>query len=171
MKPTGIWKRTRRGPRGCVGLDEFLHRTVGFYFEPQGRVVPEFKFEFTKQEGAPLKNADEVVVLTGSWRTTVPDGMKGYRIRAIAGGKLCVLFLNNLRGKAVERISVLFPGETSYLLDPAGPVPSPSADAFVESSGADEPSGALVQFVVVPGSVAIAALGLWWMAQRARRRI
>jgi len=146
---------------------EFLRHTVELFFEPQGRILPEFEFEFTGQEGAPLKNADEVVVLTGSWSTTVPDGMKGYRIRALDGGKLCVLFLNNLRGKAVERVAVLFPGETSYLLDPAGPAPVTSAAAFLESPDAAAPSSSPVQIAVVLGAVAVAASGLWWMAQRA----
>lgn len=147
---------------------DFFRHTVELFFEPDGRILPEFEFEFTAQEGAPLKNADEVVVLTGSWRTTVPDGMRGYRIRALEGGKLCVLFQNTLRGKAVERIAVLFPGETSYLLDPAGPVPVPSAAAVVESpdTGAPPP-GSGVQTAVVLGAVAVAASGLWWMAQRA----
>ena len=147
---------------------EFLRHTVELFFEPQGRILPEFEFEFTKQEGAPLKNADEVVVLTGSWRTTVPDGMRGYRIRALEGGKLCVLFLTNLRGKAVERIAVLFPGETSYLLDLAGPGPRPPADTALEAppdTGAA--SSTLVQMIVLLGSIAAAAFGLWWMAQRA----
>lgn len=147
---------------------EFFRNTVELFFEPQGRIQPEFEFEFTKQEGAPLKIGDEIVVLTGSWRTKVPDGMKGYRIHALEGGKLCVLFLNNLRGKAVERIAVLFPGETSYLLDPAGPVPRASADTVLEDSpDTSAPPGTWVQLVVGLGSITAAALGLWWMAQRA----
>ena len=58
--------------------------------------------------------------MTGTWQTTVPAGLQGYRIRATPEGKVSVLFLNHLRGEAVERTAVLFPGETSFLLDLVG---------------------------------------------------
>ena len=120
---------------------EFVTRTVDFYFEPLGRIAPEFEFEFTGKAGAPLVKDDDVVVLTGSWRTTVPAGIQGYRIRANAQTKLSVLFLNHLRGEGVGRIQVLFPNELSYLLDLnalTSPLPSaPAAEAHGANGTAD----------------------------------
>jgi hypothetical protein len=95
----------------------FAQATVEFFFEPLGKVVPDFSFEFTTHAAFPLGKPDDVVVLTGTWRTTVPAGMNGYRIRALEPGKLSVLFLNTIRGANVERMAVLFPGESSFLLD------------------------------------------------------
>ena len=95
----------------------FVTRTVEFFFEPQGRIVPEFQFAFTGKEAAPLVKNDDPVMLTGTWRTTIPSGCRGYRIRSAHDHKLSVLFLNQVRGQAVERTQVLFPEESSFLLD------------------------------------------------------
>jgi hypothetical protein len=95
----------------------FVARTVEFYFEPQGRIMPEFQFTFTGKEAAPLLKNDDPVMLTGTWRTTLPTGIRGYRIRSARDHKLSVLFLNQVRGQAVERTQVLFPEESSFLLD------------------------------------------------------
>jgi len=109
----------------------FVPQTVEFLFEPMGRMAPEFEWAWSGKGGAPLTKNDDVAVLTGTWRPTIPAGMQGYRIRALPEGKLSVLFLNHLRGRAVERTAVLFPGETSFMLDltglnaptPTGPAP------------------------------------------------
>lgn len=108
----------------------FVPATVEFLFEPLGRMLPDFQWAWTGKGGAALTKNDDVTVLTGTWRTTVPAGLDGYRIRALPEGKLSVLFLNHLGGQAVERMAVLFPGESSFLLDltalnaalPGGPV-------------------------------------------------
>jgi hypothetical protein len=109
---------------------DYVRRAVSFHFEPLGQVTPEFAFDFTAQGGGPLEKPEDIVVITGTWETTVPSGLQGYRIRALPEGTLSVLFLNNLKGQQVERMQVLFPGETSFLLDltgltatmPAGPI-------------------------------------------------
>ncbi|MDQ3622278.1 MAG: HupE/UreJ family protein [Verrucomicrobiota bacterium] len=98
----------------------FAARTIEFYFDPLGRMLPEFRFEFTGNHAAPLVKDDDVVVLTGTWQSSVPAGIYGYRIRTTREAKLSVLFLNHLQGEAVERTQVLFPGETSFLLDLTG---------------------------------------------------
>lgn len=96
---------------------KFALATIEFFFEPMGKVVPDFNFEFTAQGAQPLRTPDDVVVLTGTWRTSVPAGQHGYRIKATEGGKLSVLFLNTIAGEPMRRLAVLFPGETSFLLD------------------------------------------------------
>jgi hypothetical protein len=65
----------------------------------------------------PLTKLDDPVMITGEWRTRLPQGLEGYRIKALPGGALSVLFINHLGGQALERVAVLFPGETSFLLD------------------------------------------------------
>lgn len=95
----------------------FIAATVEMRLEPIGRISPEFTFEFTGLGGVPLQGPEDVVAITGTWNTTIPAGTVGYRIHALPQGKLSVLFLNQVDGKAVDRIQVLFPGEQSYLLD------------------------------------------------------
>ena len=62
-------------------------RSVDFFFEPVGRVQPEFAFEFTGAGRAALAKDDDVVVLTGSWPTTIAAGLTGWKIRAHPGPK------------------------------------------------------------------------------------
>jgi hypothetical protein len=110
---------------------ELVRKSVEFRFEPLGRSDPEFEFSFTTHGGAPLTKLDDPVMITGEWRTKLPQGLEGYRIKALEAGSLSVLFINHLGGVALERIAVLFPGETSFLLDltrltagaPTQPVP------------------------------------------------
>ena len=96
---------------------ELVQRSVEFFFEPVGRLQPEFAFEFTGQGRAALAADDDVVVLTGEWRTTIAAGLTGWKIRAIPGHKLAVVFQNVIDGRAHPRLAVLFPGETSFTLD------------------------------------------------------
>jgi len=98
----------------------YVARTIEFLFEPIGQIAPKFQFAWTGLGGGPLQGDEDVAVMTGNWQTTVPAGMGGYRLRATPAGKVSVLFLNHLRGEAVERTAVLFPGETSFLLDLQG---------------------------------------------------
>ncbi len=101
-------------------------------------------FEFTTHGAQPLLKPDDVVVLTGTWRTTIPAGLQGYRIKALEAGKLSVLFLNTIGGKSVERIAALFPGETSFLLDLTA----------MQASSPDAP---------LPGAVGVeSGAGGWW---------
>ena len=51
--------------------DALVKRSVEFYFEPVGRLQPEFSFEFTGEGRKPLSTKDDDVVLTGEWKTTV----------------------------------------------------------------------------------------------------
>ncbi len=117
----------------------YVAKTIEFLFEPLGRIAPEFEFAWTGHGGVALQGDEDVSVMTGTWQTTVPAGLQGYRIRATPEGKVSVLFLNHLGGEAVERTAVLFPGETSFLLDlmglSAAVPPAPSAGAVGVSGG------------------------------------
>jgi alkaline phosphatase D len=89
-------------------------RYVEFLFEPSGPVRPDFAFEFTGHGGAELREAEDVVVLTGVWHTRVPQGTTGWRIRATKETPLAVVFRNFMDGLEQPKFSVLFPGETSF---------------------------------------------------------
>ncbi len=119
-----------------------IANTVEFQFEPLGQIVPKFTFAFTTHGGEPLKKIDDPVMLLGTWRTTLPEGLQGYRIRALPAGNLSVLFLNKIRGTQVKRMQVLFPGEDSYILDLTGLTASMPTDPLPGSVGIE--SGAAV---------------------------
>ena len=96
---------------------DLVRRCVEFTFEPVGRVQPEFTFAFTGKNGAALVGEEDVVVLTGEWRTAVASGLTGWRIRSTPESKLSVVFQNIVRGEVHPRVAVLFPGESSFTLD------------------------------------------------------
>jgi hydrogenase/urease accessory protein HupE len=109
--------------------DELVRRCIEFTIEPVGKVQPEFKFTFTGHSGEPLKGPEDVVVLTGEWRTTLASGLSGWHIRSTEKSKLSVVFQNIIRGRVHERLAVLFPGEKSFSLDLAGLATTPAASA------------------------------------------
>ena len=94
-----------------------VSRSVEFFLEPIGRIQPEFKYRFTGKSGAEIKSDTDVLVLTGEWRTTIAEGLTGYKIRSLPEGKLSVVFQNIINGEVHPRLAVLFPGEPSFTLD------------------------------------------------------
>ena len=96
---------------------EYVRRVVEVVLDPAVEVKPDLAWEFTAAENAPLKLPEDPVMLTGTWRTKLPAGSTGYSIKALPGGTLSVLYHNTALGKKVERYQILFPGETSYVLD------------------------------------------------------
>ena len=96
---------------------EYVQRVVEVVLDPVAEVKPELAWEFTAAENAPLKLPEDPVMLTGTWRTKLPAGTTGYSIKALPAGTLSVLYHNTALGKKVERFQILFPGETSYVLD------------------------------------------------------
>lgn len=103
----------------------FAESRLRFRFEPLGEVKPEFDWAFRKMGDTPLEAADDPAMLVGSWKTRLPQGLSGYRVESLklsdpAAIPMNVVFLNHLDGKQVERYAVLFPGETSFLLDLTG---------------------------------------------------
>lgn len=111
--------------------DVLVRKSVEIYFEPLGKVQPEFVFEFTGQGQKALGKTDDIVVLTGKWKTTIPAGITGWKIRATPETTLAVVFQNIVNEQTHSRLAVLFPGETSFTLDlttlnavaPTGSVP------------------------------------------------
>ena len=98
---------------------EFTKSRLAFYLEPMGQIVPDFRFDFAAHQGADETEDDgeEVMVLRGTWDTTIPLGVSGYGIKALESGNVSVQFLNEVNGEPVKRLQVLFPGEKSFLLD------------------------------------------------------
>lgn len=115
-----------------VQAAEYVKGRIAFYLEPLGQVTPAFDFEFNKQKGTDETEdqGEEVMVLTGTWETTIPAGISGYRIKAHESGDLSVQFLNEVRGQPLERIHVLFPGESSFTLDLADLASTTAADSI-----------------------------------------
>lgn len=125
---------------------EYVKTRVALFLEPLGQVTPTFVYDFHVQKGADETEdqGEEVMVISGTWETTIPAGISGYRIKALEAGNLSVQFLNEVRGQAVERMQVLFPGEESFTLDLAGLVSMKVADS-------------------VPGTVKAGDSG-WWQS-------
>jgi hydrogenase/urease accessory protein HupE len=98
-------------------IEQLARESVEFYLEPVGRIQPEFKWEWTGEGHKPLMNDDDVVVLTGAWKTKIAAGLTGWKIRSLPGKKLAVVFQNFIDGAMHPREAVLFPGETSFTLD------------------------------------------------------
>ncbi len=156
---------------------EYVQRVVEVVLDPVAELKPELVWEFTAAENAPLKQPEDPVMLTGTWRTKLPEGTTGYSIKALPAGTLSVLYHNTALGKKVERFQILFPGETSYVLDlktftPRTKAPPPitaeSVDAAAITAGAPDTmcalcgtgskgTGTLATLISVAGIVALIA--------------
>ncbi len=122
---------------------KLVRDSIMFELAPQGRVIPEFQFRFTSHDAKPLEKDGDPVVLTGEWRTTLPEGTTGWRIEAVESMEFAVPFINHLGGKPVERVAVLFPGEKSFVLDLRGYATGVDAENAGESGAtADAGEGA-----------------------------
>ena len=102
-----------------------------FTLEPIGRVQPDFTYDFVAETGKPLMKMDDAVVARGRWKTKIPAGVTGWKVRSLPGHKVATVFTNSVDGKEHPRFMVLFPGETSFTFDltgltakpPTGPTP------------------------------------------------
>jgi len=145
----------------------FLGGRVRFILEPIGEVKPEFAWSFAKLGDGTLENPDDPTVLVGSWKTTLPQGLSGFRIESVtltdpAAIPMNVVFLNHLDGKQVERYAVLFPGEKSFLLDLTG-LATPLPEASTGAVGQKADSGDLASIFsseVKRGFLHVLPLGL-----------
>jgi hypothetical protein len=99
---------------------DYAASRLSFRFEPLGEVKPDFQWSLTGEQAAALALPEDKVMVTGQWKTTVPQGIGGYRVKALPVGDRSVVVVNSLNGQVVERLNVLFPGEESYLLSLAG---------------------------------------------------
>lgn len=153
---------------------EYIKKVVEIVLDPPVPVTPAFEFEFTTHENAPLKTPEDVVVMTGTWKTRVPEGTTGYSIKALPAGTLSVIYHNTALGKKLDRMQILFPGEDSFVLDlktftprtPAPPIITAEADAIcVDCYGANTQQ----TLPVVVGAVALVMVILWWKGKRTRK--
>jgi hypothetical protein len=134
--------------------------SVAFHFEPTGQFLPNFEFRFGGIGGAALEKADDPVMLLGRWTTTLATGLIGYRVQALPQGKWSVVVLNTLDGRQVERVSALFPGESSYLLDLTGLTATPPSAAAPGAIGVEGGSGSTFVGFARQGFVHVLPLGL-----------
>lgn len=143
--------------------EAYAARAVQFFFEPGQQVKPAFQFQFTSQENVPLAKPDDIVVLTGTWSSPIPNGAKTYHIKATPEGTLSVLNFNEARGQRLERFQVLFPGEIGYKLDlqtlqPVGPA---TAEISASDKTSEDESGMTSPTIKIPSwAVAIGAIAL-----------
>lgn len=91
-----------------------------FTLEPIGRVQPDFTYDFVAETGKPLFALNDAVVARGRWKTKIPAGVTGWKVRSLPGHKVAVVFLNTINGQEHPRVPVLFPGEASFTLDLTG---------------------------------------------------
>lgn len=117
---------------------ELVNRLIEFYFDPVGRIHPDFKFEFTGEARKELQGEEDIVVLTGSWKTRIASGLTGWKVRSSPENKLSVVFQNIINGNVHPRLAVLFPGETSFALDLTtltGAVPDRAQKGSISATG------------------------------------
>ncbi len=117
---------------------DLVRKNLELYFEPIGRIQPEFHFEFTGEGRKTLEDGESVVVLTGEWETQIPAGVTGWSVRSAPSNKVSVVFQNTVNGTAHPRVAVLFPGERSFTLDLTqltGAVPTQAQAGSIPAEG------------------------------------
>lgn len=120
---------------------KFIADYLEFTLEPLGNIQPDFTWDFVAETGKPLLAMTDAVVARGKWKTTVPAGITGWKVRSKPGHKVSLVFLNSVDGKESERVAVLFPGEASFTFDLTGlsaAQPVASTTARADSHGAWE---------------------------------
>jgi hypothetical protein len=96
---------------------DYIRRVVKWHFDGAEAMEPEFTFTFTAPEGIALNLPEDVVVLHGVWSGRSPAGAKGYSLISTKEATLSLLIHHSIKGMPLERFAVLFPGETSFVLD------------------------------------------------------
>jgi len=148
-------------------VHEYLAKTVELRLLPGGRIEPHWEFRFTTLGGGPLDKLDDPVMLRGTWEVAVPNELTGYQLKALKDGEVTVMFRNQLDGKPVERISSLFPGEESYVLDVSA-YAAASAASSVSPPVSNDPGRGKLVFVLA--LILVFGLG-GWARKRRRTRI
>jgi hypothetical protein len=153
---------------------DYIRQTVRFLLDGAPALNPVFEWNFTTHENMPLTNDDDVVVLTGISNLKLPSIATGFSIEATKVGSLSVLLRNAVRNTVLERFQVLFPSETSYVLDLKTWQPRTPPPAVIEAQDAepaDSPntpmgrSNKLGIFLTVSGMALVAT----WLALRTKR--
>ena len=120
----------------------FVAAYLEFTLEPIGRVQPDFTWDFVAETGKPLFAMTDAVVARGKWKTKIPAGVTGWKVRSLPGHKVATVFTNSVDGKEHPRFMVMFPGETSFTFDltgltaqpPTGPTPGSVGTHSTESN-------------------------------------
>ena len=121
----------------------FVATYLEFTLEPIGRVQPDFTWDFVAETGKPLMKMDDAVVARGKWKTKIPAGVTGWKVRSLPGHKVATVFTNFVDGQEHPRFMVMFPGETSFTFDltgltakpPTGPAAGSIGTRSTESNG------------------------------------
>ena len=121
----------------------FVATYLEFTLESIGRIQPDFTYDFVAETGKPLMKMDDAVVARGRWKTKIPAGVTGWKVRSLPGHKVATVFTNSVDGKDHPRFMVMFPGESSFTFDltglaakpPTGPTPG-SVGTHSTDSGA-----------------------------------
>ena len=119
----------------------FVATYLEFTLEPIGQIKPDFTYDFVAETGKPLMKMDDAVVARGRWKTKIPAGVTGWKVRSLPGHKVATVFTNTVDGKEHPRFMVMFPGETSFTFDltglaakaPTGPTPGSVGTHSTES--------------------------------------
>ena len=114
-----------------------------FTLEPVGRIQPDFTWDFVAETGKPLMAMTDAVVSRGKWKTKIPAGVTGWKVRSLPGHKVATVFTNFVDGQEHPRFMVMFPGETSFTFDltgltakpPTGPAAGSIGTRSTESNG------------------------------------
>ena len=106
-----------------------------FTLEPIGRVQPDFTWDFVAETGKPLMAMTDAVVARGKWKTKIPAGVTGWKVRSLPGHKVATVFTNSVDGKEHPRFMVMFPGETSFTFDLTGLAAKPPTGPTAGSVG------------------------------------
>jgi hypothetical protein len=158
---------------------DHIRKTVRFLLDGAPPLEPVFEWTFTTHENVPLANDDDVVVLSGTASVQIPPAATGFSIEATKAGSLSVILRNVVRGTALERFQVLFPGETSYTLDFKTWQPRTPPPAVIEAKDdqpASEPAPAAKAPSGIPNSrnmllmLSGVALVIAFFVLRARRK-
>jgi hydrogenase/urease accessory protein HupE len=113
----------------------FVATYLEFTLEPIGRVQPDFTWDFVAETGKPLMKMDDAVVARGKWKTKIPAGVTGWKVRSLPGHKVATVFTNSVDGKEHPRFMVMFPGETSFTFDLTGLAAKPPTGPTAGSVG------------------------------------
>lgn len=120
----------------------FVATYLEFTLEPIGRVQPDFTYDFIAETGKPLFAMNDAVVARGRWKTKIPAGVTGWKVRSLPGHKVATVFINSVDGKEQPRFMVMFPGETSFTFDLTGLTAKPPTGPTPGSVGVDDKDGA-----------------------------
>jgi len=79
--------------------------------------LPDFQFEFLSKEHEEIVLEGDVILIRGTLRKHLEEGVSSYQIKALEDAPYDLVFSNLLAGKPQRRVNVLWPGEESFVLD------------------------------------------------------